>query len=106
MNIEVFPDCYNWHQFPTDEYFYLVYGYISHSVPVFRRVQPASGPPIYTVDDDEIDFETMLKQNPIPVPRKIRYAGERHCQYHCRTFRRSGLPLLEHTGWPLKVSNH
>ncbi|KAF8333466.1 TATA box binding protein associated factor-domain-containing protein [Cantharellus anzutake] len=51
------------------------YGHTSHNAPTFRRVQPTSGPPIYVVDDDDIDFEVMLKQNPIPVPRKIRYAA-------------------------------
>lgn len=43
----------------------------------FRKIQPTSGPPVYVVDDEEIDFETILKEEPVPIPRAARYTGPR-----------------------------
>jgi hypothetical protein len=54
-----------------------VYGHSGVSPLSFRKIQPASGQAIYVVDDEEIDFETVLKEDPVPIPRAARYAGAR-----------------------------
>ncbi|KAF8315128.1 TAF-domain-containing protein [Clavulina sp. PMI_390] len=52
-----------------------VYGHSAASALSFRKIQPASGPPIFVVDDEEIDFETVLRDEPIPIPRAARYTA-------------------------------
>ena len=44
----------------------------------FKKVQPGAGPAIFVVDDDEIDLETILNEDPVPIPRAARYTGELH----------------------------
>lgn len=52
-----------------------VYGHSRLTPMSFRKIQPSSGPPVYVVDDEEIDFETILKEEPVPIPRAARYTG-------------------------------
>lgn len=52
-----------------------VYGHSSHRTMSFKRVQPSTGPSIYVLEDEEIDFEKVLAEEAIPIPRGVRYTG-------------------------------
>lgn len=52
-----------------------LYGHSGAAPLSFRKIQPTSGQAIYVVDDEEIDFETILKEDPVPIPRAARYTG-------------------------------
>lgn len=43
---------------------------------MFKRAFPATGgPPVYAVQDEEIDFERIVKEEEIPVPRAVNWSG-------------------------------
>lgn len=42
----------------------------------FKKIQPGVGSPVYVIDDDEIDLETLLNEEPVPIPRPARYTGK------------------------------
>jgi transcription initiation factor TFIID subunit 6 len=43
--------------------------------PAFRRLHPAVGPPVYMLEDEEVDFEKVVKEEEIQVPRSVRWSG-------------------------------
>ena len=54
-----------------------VYGHSGLAPLSFRKVH--EGQAVYAVDDDEeIDFETVLREDPVPIPRAARYTGASH----------------------------
>ena len=54
-----------------------VYGHSGHAPLSFRKVQ---GQAVYAVDrdDEEIDFETVLREDPVPIPWAALYTGASH----------------------------
>jgi len=52
-----------------------IYGHSSNNPPAFRRATPATGPPVYFLEDEEIDFEKMLKEEQLPAPKNVRWAA-------------------------------
>ena len=53
---------------------YLTYGHISNQAVYAqwslgaRNVQPASNQAIYVMDDEDIDSEIVLREDPVPIP--------------------------------------
>lgn len=50
--------------------------------PAFKRAIPAIGPPVYALQDEEIDFDKIVREEEIPVPRPVNYTGTRLLDHH------------------------
>jgi transcription initiation factor TFIID subunit 6 len=52
-----------------------LYGHSPLNNPAWRRALPGSGGPVYFLQDEEVDFEKVLKVDKVPLPRGVRYTG-------------------------------
>lgn len=56
-----------------------LYGHSPHNPPTFRRALPfpsaATAGPVYFVEDEEIDFERVLREEKIPLPRPANWTA-------------------------------
>lgn len=53
-----------------------MYGHSGLNAPSFKKAVPAVGPPVYGLQDEEIDFDKVVKEEEIPVPRAVSWTGE------------------------------
>ncbi|KAG9007600.1 hypothetical protein FRB94_013618 [Tulasnella sp. JGI-2019a] len=52
-----------------------VYGHSGLTAPLFKRAVPTVGPPVYALQDEEIDFEKIVREEEIPVPRAVNWSA-------------------------------
>ncbi|KZV71978.1 TAF-domain-containing protein [Peniophora sp. CONT] len=56
-----------------------LYGHSSHSTPTFRRALPFSQMPsagtVFFIEDEEIDFDRVLKEEKLPLPSGVRWTA-------------------------------
>ena len=56
-----------------------IYGHSAYTTPVFRRSVPypqaASAGPVYFVEDEEIDFERVLREEKLVLPPSVRWTA-------------------------------
>jgi len=48
-----------------------LYGHFSHMNTTFRRVVPQGAPPVYFVEDEEVDFDKVIKEEKIVLPKVV-----------------------------------
>jgi transcription initiation factor TFIID subunit 6 len=56
-----------------------IYGHSPYTTPVFRRALPfpqmASGTPVYFLEDEEVDFERVLREEKLVLPPNVRWTA-------------------------------
>jgi transcription initiation factor TFIID subunit 6 len=56
-----------------------IYGHSAYTTPVFRRslpyAQAASAGPVYFVEDEEVDFERVLREEKLVLPPSVRWTA-------------------------------
>ncbi|KAG8958985.1 hypothetical protein FRC03_008571 [Tulasnella sp. 419] len=52
-----------------------VYGHSDASAPMFKRAYPSAGQPVYALQDEEVDFERIVREEEIPVPRAVSWTA-------------------------------
>ncbi|KAG8863453.1 hypothetical protein FRB96_008193 [Tulasnella sp. 330] len=52
-----------------------VYGHSGLTAPLFKRAVPTVGPSVYALQDEEIDFERIVREEEIPVPRAVSWSA-------------------------------
>ncbi|KAI0265307.1 TATA box binding protein associated factor-domain-containing protein [Gloeopeniophorella convolvens] len=56
-----------------------LYGHSAHTVPLFRRALPypqmATVGPVYFVEDEEVDFERVLREEKLALPASVRWTA-------------------------------
>ncbi|KAG8939596.1 hypothetical protein FRC00_013742, partial [Tulasnella sp. 408] len=52
-----------------------VYGHSGLNAPSFKKAVPTVGPPVYALQDEEIDFDKVVKEEEIPVPRAVSWTA-------------------------------
>ncbi|KAG9016326.1 hypothetical protein FRB90_003290 [Tulasnella sp. 427] len=59
----------------VDQAFRPVYGHSGLNAPSFKKAIPTVGAPVYALQDEEIDFDKVIKEEEIPVPRAVSWTA-------------------------------